>query len=103
MEIVFQKSHQKSLILHSRQFWNISLERLFFSLWNDSAVDATVTLLNAFADDSRVYLQSLSAVSLLSVDALDGLLSSESFLVGSEDALLQILFTLGYPSLLRHI
>jgi hypothetical protein len=42
-------------------------------------------------------------VSLLSVDELDSLLSSESFMVNSEDTLLQILFTLGHPPLLRHI
>jgi hypothetical protein len=103
MESLLQALHQKSLILLSRQLWIIGLVRLFFSLWNDSAVDTTVTLSSAFAAASRVYIQSVSAVSLLSVDTLDGLLSSESFLVDSEDALLQILFTLGYPSLLRHI
>jgi hypothetical protein len=40
---------------------------------------------------------------LLFVDALDGLLSSESFMVDSEEVLLQILFTLRHPLLLRHI
>jgi hypothetical protein len=62
-----------------------------------------VTLSSAFAAHSRVYLHSVSDVSLLSVDALDSLLSSESFIVDSEDALLQILFTFGHPPLLRHI
>jgi hypothetical protein len=32
MEIVHQKSHQKSLILLSRQLWNVGLERLFLGL-----------------------------------------------------------------------
>jgi hypothetical protein len=40
---------------------------------------------------------------LLSVDALDCLLSSESLVVDSADALLQILFTFRHPPLLRHI
>jgi hypothetical protein len=52
---------------------------------------------------SHVYFHSVSDVSLLSVHALESLLSSESFMVDSEDALLQILFTLGHPPLLRHI
>jgi hypothetical protein len=102
VEAVFQKSHQKSLILLSRQLCNVGLERLFLGLWGDSAVDATVTLSSAFAACSRVYLQSVSDLSLLSVDALDGLLSSESFSVDSEDALLQVLFQLRNPPLLRH-
>jgi hypothetical protein len=62
-----------------------------------------VTLSSAFAAHSRVYLQSVSDVSLLSVDELDNLLSSESFMVDSEDAFLQILFPLGHLPLLRHI
>jgi hypothetical protein len=62
-----------------------------------------VTLSSAFAAHSRVYLHSVSEVSLLSVDALDSLLSSESFMVDSEEALLQILFPLGHPPLLCHI
>jgi hypothetical protein len=37
---------------------------------------------------ARVYLHSVSDVSLLSVDGLDSLLWSESFMVDSEDALL---------------
>jgi hypothetical protein len=103
MEIILQKSHQKSFILLSRHLCNIGLEQLFMGLWSDSAVDATVTLSSVFATDSRVYLQSVSSLSLLSVDALNDLLSSESFLFDSEDALLQILFTHRHPSLLRHI
>jgi hypothetical protein len=62
-----------------------------------------VTLSSAFAAHSRVSLHSVSDVSLLSVDALDSLLSSDSFMVDSEDALLQILFPLGHPPLLRYI
>jgi hypothetical protein len=49
MENVLQKSHQTWLIVLSRQLWNADLERLFFSLWGDSAVDAIVTLSSAFA------------------------------------------------------
>jgi hypothetical protein len=103
MEIVVQKSHQKSLILLSRQLWTVGLERLFMGLWGDSAVDATVTLSSAFSASSRVYLHSVSDLSLLSVDTLDGLLSSESFLVDSEEALLQILFPVRHPAFRRHI
>jgi hypothetical protein len=62
-----------------------------------------VTLSSAFAAHSRVYLHSVSDVSLLSVDALDSLLLSESFIVDSEDTLLQMLFPLGHPPLLPHI
>jgi hypothetical protein len=53
-----------------------------------------VTLSSAFAAHSRVYLHSVSDVSLL---------SSESFIVDREDTLLQILFTLGHPPFLHHI
>jgi hypothetical protein len=62
-----------------------------------------VTLSNGFAAHLCVYLQSVSNVSLLSVDALDSLLLSESFIVDGKEALLQILFTLGHPALLRHM
>jgi hypothetical protein len=82
---------------------SVGFERLFDGLWGSSTVDTVVTLSSAFAAHSRVYLHSVSDVSLLSVDALDSLLSSESFIVDSEDALLQILFPLGHPPLLRHI
>jgi hypothetical protein len=44
-----------------------------------------------------------SDVSVLSVDSLDSVLLSESFMINSEDSLLQILFTLGHPPLLHHI
>jgi hypothetical protein len=43
---------------------------------------------SVFAPHSRVYFHSVSDVSLLSVDALDSLLSSESILVDIEDVLL---------------
>jgi hypothetical protein len=102
-ETVFQKSHRKSLILLSRQLGNVGLERLFFGLWNNSTVNSTVTLSNVFAAHSRVLLQSNSDISLLSVDALDSLLSSESFRVDSQDVLLRLLVPLGHPDLLRHI
>jgi hypothetical protein len=71
---------------------------------NDSStVDAAVTLSSAFTTHSRIYLHSISDLLMLSVDALDSLLLSEAFIVDSEDALLQILFSLGRPPLLRHI
>jgi hypothetical protein len=62
-----------------------------------------VTLSRAFAAHLHVYLHSVSDVSLLSVDALDSMLLSESLMVDSEDALLHILLTLAHPPLLRHI
>jgi hypothetical protein len=103
-EVILQKSHQKLLILLSQQLLNVGFERLFYGFLGDSStVDAAVTLSSAFAAHSRVYLHSVSDVSLLSLDALDSLLSSESFMVESEDALLQILFPFGHPPLLRHI
>jgi hypothetical protein len=83
---------------------NVDFERLFSGFWSDSStVDAAVTLSSAFTAHSRVYLHSVSDLLLLSVDALDTLLSSESFIVDSEDALLQILFPLRHPPLLHHI
>jgi hypothetical protein len=99
VETVFHKSHQKSLILLSRQVGNVGLQRFFFSLWSNS----NMRLSNAFATHSRVYLQSISDVLLLSVDALDDLLSTESFLVDSEEVLMRILILLRHPPLLRHI
>jgi hypothetical protein len=103
-EVLLQQSHQKSLILLIQQLLNLGFERLFYCLWSDSSsIDTAVTLSSAFAAHSRIDLPSVSDVSLLSVDALDSLLSSESFMVNSEDALLQILFPLGHPPLLRHI
>jgi hypothetical protein len=95
-EVIVQKSHQKSLIRLSQQLLNVGFERLFSGLWSDcSTVDAAVTLSSAFAAHSCVYLQSVSDVSLLSVDALDSLLSSESFMVDSEDAFCKRCFRLG--------
>jgi hypothetical protein len=94
MKIVLQKSHQKSLILLSRQLRNIGFEPLFLVLWGDSAVNATATFSSVFAASSRFQVQSISDRSLLSVDALDSLLSSESFLVDSEGALLRLVFKL---------
>jgi hypothetical protein len=80
MDIVLQNLYQKSFILLSRQLWNVGLERLVLGLWGDSAEHATVTLSYAFAASSRFDLQSVSDLSLLSIGALNGLLSSESFL-----------------------
>jgi hypothetical protein len=104
-EVIFQQLHQKSLIPLSRQLFNVGCERLFYGLWGDSfTVDAAVTLSSAFATHSRVSLHSVSDVSLLSVDELDSLLSSPSFIVDSEDGLLQIMFPLGHPpSQVEHI
>jgi hypothetical protein len=68
--VVLQQSHQISLIFLSRQLYNVGLERFFFGLWDASTADAAVTLSTSFATRS-----------LLSVDALDCLLSSESFVV----------------------
>jgi hypothetical protein len=62
-----------------------------------------VTLSDAFAAHSVVYLQSDSVISLLSVDALDSLLSSRSFLVDNQDVLLRLLVPFEHPNLLRHI
>jgi hypothetical protein len=102
-KVVFQKSDQKSLILLSQQLCNVGLEQFFFSLWGDSTDDVTVTHSNAFAARSRVDLKWVSNLLLLSVDALDDLLSTESFMVNSEDALLRILQQFQCPVLLRHI
>jgi hypothetical protein len=103
VDTVLQKSHRKSLIRLSQQLGNVGLERLFFGLWNNSTVNSTVALSNAFAAHSRVYLQSDSDISLISVDALDSLLSSKSFVVDNQDLLLHLLVPLGHPDLLRHI
>jgi hypothetical protein len=103
MEFILSKSHQRSLILLSRHLCNAGLERLFFGLWGDSSGDVAVTLSSAFAAQSRVYLQSASNLSLLSVDALDGLLSSESFVVDSADAFLRILLPFRHLPILRHV
>jgi hypothetical protein len=70
---IFQKSHRKFLILFSQQLCNTDLEQLFFGLWSDSAVNSTVTLSSAFAAHSRLYSQSVSDVSLLSVDGWSAL------------------------------
>jgi hypothetical protein len=45
--------------------------------------------------------QSASELSLVSGDALDVLLSNESFMVNSKNRLLQILFSRRYPLFLR--
>jgi hypothetical protein len=103
MEVIFPKSHQRSLILLSRYLCNAGLEWFFFGLWGDSYGDVAVTLSSAFAAQSQVYLQSASDLSLLSVDALDGLLSNESFVVDSADALLRILLMFRHPPILHHV
>jgi hypothetical protein len=99
VEIAVQKPHQKSIILLSRQLCNVGLEQLFFGLCGDS----TVILSSAFAGGSRFDFRSVGELSLLSGEALAGLLSSESLVVDSEDALLQVLLALGRPGLLCHI
>lgn len=70
-------------------------------MWNDSANDATVIL--SICTNLRVDLHSVPGLSLLSVDTLDNLLSSDSFIVDSEDALLRSLLEFHHPALLRHI
>jgi hypothetical protein len=47
VEIAFQKSL-------NRQLCYVGLERLFFGLWNNSAVNSTVTLSSVFAVHSRL-------------------------------------------------
>jgi hypothetical protein len=103
VDTVLQKSHWKSLLRLSRQLGNVGLERFFFCLWNNSTVNSTVTLSNVFDAHSRVSLHSISDISLLSVDALDSLFSSKSFVVDNQDLLLRLLVPLGHPDLLRHI
>jgi hypothetical protein len=103
VKVILQKLHQKSLILLSRKLGNIGLEHLCFGLCGDSAADVPVMIVSSFTVRSRVSRQSVSNPLLLSIDALDDLLSSESFFVDSEEALLDILLTIGHPSLLRHI
>jgi hypothetical protein len=103
VETILQKSHQKSLILLSRQLGNVGLERRFLGLWSNSAVNSTMTASNAFAAHSRVDFHSISDLSLLSIDALDSLLSSESFMVVSQVVLLRLLVQLGHTPLLCHI
>jgi hypothetical protein len=102
-DTVLQKSHQKSLIRLSQQLCNVYLERFFFTMWNRCTFDCAMTLSSVFATCSLVSLRSVSDLLLLSVDALDDLLSSESFLVDSEDALLRLLAPLRHSLLLRHI
>jgi hypothetical protein len=101
--VVFQKSDQKSLILLSQQLYNIGLEQFFFRLWGDSTEDITITLSKAFMTHSRIDLQRISNLLLLSIDALDDLLLTESFIVDSEDSLFKILYQFQCPILLRHI
>jgi hypothetical protein len=49
-EVIVQKSHQKSLLLLSRQLLNVGFERLFLGFSsNSSAIDVAVTLSSAFA------------------------------------------------------
>jgi hypothetical protein len=103
LKIILQMSYQKSLSRLNRQLGNIGLKRHFFCLWSHSTVNATIILSNVFATHSRVSLQSISDISLLSADALDSLLSNESFLVDSQNALLRLLVRLGHLDLLRHI
>jgi hypothetical protein len=98
-----QKSHQRSLIQITHHFGNVGLGRLFLGLFDNSSLNATATVSAFSSDHSRMYLKSALDLSLLSVDALDDLLSSESILVDSEEALVQFLFRLGDPFLLRHI
>jgi hypothetical protein len=101
-EVLLEKKLQTSLVLLSRWLCNPELEQLFFGLWGKSSDSIVQTLSTAFMRRSRVNLHSISDLSLLSVDALDSLLSNESFVIGNEDTLLQTLLSLQQPSLLRH-
>jgi hypothetical protein len=68
--------------MHSNASIVVARGRFFYGLWaSSSTVDAVVTLSSAFAAHSHVYLHSVSDVSLLSLDELDNLLSSGSFMV----------------------
>jgi hypothetical protein len=79
---------------------NVSLERLLFGC---SKADIQKNLSDLMIE-SRIDFES-SDVSVLSVEALDSLLLSESISIESEDALLEIILKLGpgYRDLLRHI
>jgi hypothetical protein len=77
-----------SLMLLNSHLCNVDLEWLFFGLWGDSSSNMAVIVSIAFAASSRVDLQlvlKLLEFSVLSADALDGLLSSASFVIDSED------------------
>jgi hypothetical protein len=100
--------------LLSRLFFNTALEHFFFGFWSSSSLlsdeiaVAFETLLAVPSVDvsaSQFDLHSIADLSLLSIDALDDLLSSDSLQVKSEDVLLTSLLELGsaYSRILRHV
>jgi hypothetical protein len=66
------KSHDKLLLLLSRQRCHAGVERLFLSLWGDSVGDIAVTFSTAFVTSSHFDLQSVLTLVLFSINALDG-------------------------------
>jgi hypothetical protein len=114
--ISIHRSFRKSLLLLCRQLYNMELEEFFFGLWFDdcsSSLSETITmnLVDVLTRTARsvsasnFYLHSNEDISLLTIDALEDLLSSDSLRIESEDALLRQLLELGsgYLSLVRHI
>jgi hypothetical protein len=77
-----------------------SEERLFLNCWKGNNQMNLSTLLK----ERRLDFESVD-VSIVSIEALDGLLLNESVTVESEDALLRLILKLGsdYRDLLRHI
>jgi hypothetical protein len=59
MEIVLEKSHQKSFILLTQQLLTVGFGSFCYGLWVDSTIDAAVILSSAFATHSRVSLDSV--------------------------------------------
>jgi hypothetical protein len=84
-EIVVRQSTWKSLVLLSRLLFNTSLEHFFFIFWSPDEMLAEISVA---ASASQFDLHSSADLLLLSIDALDDLLSSDSIQVVSEDALL---------------
>jgi hypothetical protein len=102
------------LILLSQLLFNTALEHFFFSLWpcGSSSPDeinvtfeALLVVSPVAVSASQFDLHSIADLSLLSIDALDDLLSSDSLRVESDDALLTQLLQLGpsYSRLLEHV
>jgi hypothetical protein len=90
----------RSQFLLSGFLGNVNLERQFLAC---SKPDIRKSL-SVLATEGRIDLESAD-LSVLSVEALDSLLSTQSFSVENEDALLRFILKLGpgYRDLLRHI
>jgi hypothetical protein len=115
--VVFCKTARTSLVLLSRRLGNIDLEKFFFGLWllNSSSSSSTDAISMNIMDlmmtrsttvsASTFYLHSMEDISLLTVDTLDDILSSDSLRLKSEDVLLKLLLELGstHSQLLRHV